>query len=213
MNWKPSARTAALLLAVAAVALSLLAATNDRLPGDLWLVRQAQDLPGWFEDVAKGVRNVTSTQTVLVLGFLLGLVVLWRGERALGAVCLAAIIALPVVQAGIKNVVDRPRPSTALVDRRDTFTSESFPSGHTMSGAVLLILIAMTVWSLAPGRALRWSAVGAGAAVLLLSMVGDLYLGVHWPSDVLGGLLWAAALIAVIAVVASLAERKLAEAN
>lgn len=212
MNWKFGPGVVA-ALAVATMALSILAATNDRLPGDLWLVRQVQDLPGWFEDVATGVRNVTSTQTVLVLGFVLGLVVLWRGERLLAAICLSAIIALPVVQAAIKNVVDRPRPSTALVERRDTFSSESFPSGHTMSGAVLLLLIGVTVWTLAPGGALRWSAVGLGALVLFLSMVGDLYLGMHWPSDVLGGLLWAGALVATISLVAALAERRLAETS
>jgi undecaprenyl-diphosphatase len=100
-----------------------------------------------------------------------------------------ALLALPVMQSTIKEVVDRPRPDPALVDRRAGFTSESFPSGHMMSGFVLYALLAVVGWEL-----LRrpWREVVAGALVALLvaDAVANVYMGVHWPSDVLGGVLW-----------------------
>jgi undecaprenyl-diphosphatase len=200
MNWT---RSLAIALLAAALGLSLLAATNDRLPGDAWLARHAQDLGDWFEPFAEAARAVTTTQTVLVLGvFLFGLLV-WRGERRLGLTCIGVFAVLPLLQAGIKNVVDRPRPAADLVERRANFTSESFPSGHTMSGTVLLLLVSMALLALVPHRGTRLVAICLAAAVLAVSMIGDLYLGMHWPSDVLGGLLWGCAVVAGVAALSS----------
>lgn len=190
-----------------AVILTFAAAANDRLPGDLWLARHIQDLGGWYEPVAEGARAITTTQTVLALGFMLGLAMLFAGERMLAAACFSAIAVLPLLQAGIKNLVDRPRPSPSLVDRRATFTSESFPSGHTMSGTTLLLLIVLVLLLLEVPRWLRAAGIGTAAAVLALSVVGDIYLGVHWPSDVLGGLLWAMTLVGAAVALAQTAFR------
>lgn len=178
-----------------AVVLTLAATLADRLPGDLWLSRHLQDIGKWYEPIAEAARAVTTTQTVLILGFMLGFAMFVAGERRLAAACFTTIAVLPFVQAGIKNVVDRPRPSPSLVERRATFTSESFPSGHAMSGTVLFLLIVLVLVSANVPRWLRHGGLAFAAVILVLSMVGDVYLGMHWPSDVLGGFLWALALV------------------
>ena len=189
-----SSRSLVIALLVAALGLSLLAGTYERLPGDLWLARQAQDIGGWFEPVAKAARAVTATQTVIVLGVAIAGAAFWRGERQLAAVAAMEIVGLPFLQSSLKNVVGRPRPDGGLVERRDIFTSESFPSGHTMSGTVLFILVVATAVALMPEGRARVGTISLAALVLAVSMAGDLHLGMHWPSDVAGGVLWACVL-------------------
>jgi len=198
-----TARARALALTfAAALSVSLLAAKNDRLPGDLWLTRHVQDVAGWFEPLAEAARAITTTQTVLILGFMLGVAMLFVSERRLAATCFGAIAVLPFLQAGIKNVVDRPRPPASLVERRATFTSESFPSGHTMSGTVLLLLVVLVLLSIDLPRWQRRVGIAVASIVLFVSILGDVYLGMHWPSDVLGGVLWASALVGASALLA-----------
>ncbi len=183
-------------ITAAAVVLSLLARERDRLPGDLWLTREIQELPGSLEGPAGALRAVTSTGTVLGLGMLLVVALLAARKWWLALQAAVTLALLPLLQASIKDLVDRPRPDPALVDLRDSFTSTSFPSGHVMSGTVLFALIALAAWQLpVPGgvrRALAW---GCGI-VAALNGLANIYIGVHWPSDVLGGYLWAGVLLA-----------------
>lgn len=183
-------------LLACAIALSWLAHLHARLPADPWLTRRVQDLPGALEGPAKAIRFVTSTETVLGLGALLVLATLLARRWQLAAYCGCTLVLLPALQSGLKQLVDRPRPAPALVDVRDTFTSSSFPSGHVMSGTVLFALITVAAWqSPMPGYARQSLAWGCGA-LAALNGLANVYMGVHWPSDVVGGYLWAAVLLA-----------------
>ena len=104
-------------------------------------------------------------------------------------------LVLPPLQAGLKDLVDRPRPDAELIERRATFTSESFPAGHVLGGTALILLIAWLVSErLPPGRP-RIAAWAVAAAFCLFGGIANVYEGVHWPSDVLGGYLWAGVLM------------------
>ena len=112
---------------------------------------------------------------------------------------LAVFLAVTVLGGGLLNnvvkvVVDRPRPS--LVDPVAVAGGRSFPSGHAMSstvvyGALLLVFLPVVPRRLRP--------LTVAAAVLLVGAIGftRLALGVHYISDVLGGvvlgLAWLAA--------------------
>ena len=122
-------------------------------------------------------------------------VVLWRAHRRWA-------LALPLVMAGTgvlqwaaKWAVDRPRPNEA---------PWGFPSGHVLSLVVFFGVLTFLIWGSAQGRACR--ALGATFCGLLVLLVAysRLYLGVHWFSDVVGGLLIGLAyLLAMIGVVGS----------
>ena len=184
-----------LALLAATIALSVLAASHDRLPGDLSIMQWAQDQPTPGDAVSDINRAVSGTQVVLVTGTVIA-VLLWLSGRRGDAVLLAVGLAiLPVLQTGVKELVDRPRPPASLVEHRAGYSSPSFPSGHVMSGTYLYgFLIALSLRARAH-RALRAAVLVWSLFVVVLVGPASVYLGVHWPSDVLGGHAWALVLL------------------
>lgn len=192
----------------AAVALSFAAAGRDRLPGDQAVMDAVQGLPGWVEPVAETVRAVTATEVVLVAGIAVAVVLWVRGYRAHAAALAVGLVVLPLLQAGIKDLVDRPRPDPALVDIRAGFTSPSFPTGHVMSGTYLygyLLVSALLAWGSRPAGRVVAAALGI---LIVVNGIANVYEGVHWPSDVLGGYLWAAVLLVPAVAVAQRWRRR-----
>ncbi len=185
------------------LALTALAAAHDTLPGDVGITTWAQDLAFPGETLSDAVRAVTSTEVVLGLGAATALALWLRGQRRQAVLLAAGLVLLPLLQAGVKEIVDRPRPDAALVDIRASFSSPSFPSGHVMSGAYLygfLLYFSLALPPSAgsgpgPAAAGRWALALGSLLLLTLNGPASVYLGVHWPSDILGGYAWALLLL------------------
>jgi membrane-associated phospholipid phosphatase len=115
----------------------------------------------------------------------------WDGPALIALVLVGSLL----VTSLVKVVVGRARPTEALVDA----WSASFPSGHSSRAAAL---IGLAIWAVV--RLLSHPAVRVGGAVLLGTAMAAVaysrvYLGIHWPSDVLFGLaLGVAWLLAVL---------------
>jgi undecaprenyl-diphosphatase len=189
-----------LVLLAGAIALSVLAGLHSRLPGDLDITEWLQDslFPGM--GVSRLVRAVGSTEVVLGTGGGVA-VVLWLLGRPRQALLLAVgLVALALLQAGIKQIVDRPRPTedpaiAGLIDLRVGFSSPSFPSGHVMSPTLLYGFLLYLSPRMALPSALNLALLGWCAFVLVVAGPAQVYVGVHWPSDVVGGYAWAAVLL------------------
>jgi undecaprenyl-diphosphatase len=114
-----------------------------------------------------------------------------RREAAFVATCALSALALSLL---LKLIFHRARPADAgyLIALPGSF---SFPSGHAMASTSILGSFAVVALVLLP-RPWRWLAVAC--AVVFASLVGAsrIYFGVHYPSDVLGGQLASAAIIA-----------------
>lgn len=180
---------------VCAVTLSWIAHQRARLPGDLWLARRVQDLPGAFETPAEVMRAATTTSVVVLAGIAMLTAFEFMRRRRVWLVVAGMLLVLPPLQATIKNLVDRPRPDPSLIERRATFTSESFPSGHVLGGTVLFLLAAWLVAGRVPAGWQRATVWAVAVAACALGGIANVYEGVHWPSDVLGGYLWAGVLL------------------
>lgn len=123
---------------------------------------------------------------------------LWLTDHRWSAwLLVTGVIGGKVANALLKLVFARPRPD--VVPSLDHVTSLSFPSGHAMSAIIVYGSVAYVVSRLEPTRALRAFTWGLAVLVVLGIGVSRMYLGVHYPSDVLGGFLAGAAWVAFVA--------------
>ncbi|HUZ03704.1 MAG TPA: phosphatase PAP2 family protein [Thermomicrobiaceae bacterium] len=101
----------------------------------------------------------------------------WLGGRRLAYSLLAVIVLGAAVSTVLKALVGLPRPHGAGIAIHEAVNDGSFPSGHSLT--------ATTLWGgLARLGRLPWALAGLLVAIVMLSRV---YLGVHYPGDVLGG--------------------------
>ena len=85
----------------------------------------------------------------------------------------------------LKLLYDRPRP--IVVTQLDPTGGLSFPSGHSMVAAAVYLTLGVLIARALPTRRLRVFAVATGAFLTMIIGVSRLYLGVHYPTDVLAG--------------------------
>ena len=156
----------------------LLALRNPADPTDPIGSRSLQEA---MRDVTAlgGVTVMTMVTIVAVLAFLMH-------RRRWHAGIMAATVLLAFVSSeGLKMVYSRPRPD--LVPHGSFVYSGSFPSGHSTLSAATFLTLAMLIASLEPSRGTkRMVFILAGMLVLGIGF-SRVYLGVHWPSDVLAG--------------------------
>ncbi len=185
-------------LAVLTVAISFCARWEPRFPGDLQVTLLVQSVDGkallslmeWISYLMGGWRA-----TVLVVAS--GIVV-WRylGRLEGSSVLVAGLCSL--LDSPIKFVVNRPRPSAALVQVFATEKGSGFPSGHALFAAVVLGFLAYLAVTHLRRRSLRTLSFASLLTLIILTGVSRVYLGVHWPSDVVGGYLIGGVLLTAV---------------
>ena len=138
-----------------------------------------------FEEAMRDVTALGGV-TVMVLVTVVGvLAFLMHGRRRHALMLAATVLLADVSSEGLKMLYHRARPD--LVPHGSYVYSASFPSGHSTLSAATFLTLAMLIASLEPNRATK-AMVYVLAMVLVLAIgVSRVYLGVHWPSDVLAG--------------------------
>ena len=144
--------------------------------------------PPWVEEL---VRDVTALGSFVYLALLTALVcgyLLLHGQRRTSLVVLLAVVGGSVYGTVLKQLFARPRPD--VVEHVARVHSLSFPSGHSLMAAVVYMTLGALLARIQDRRSLKLYCIFA--AVLLTTLVGlsRLYLGVHYPTDVLAG--WSA---------------------
>lgn len=181
---------------VVAIGLTLLARATSRLPGDLRLARAIQD-SAFPEPLAEALNALgTGWPAVLVVIAIAALFAVFR-LRGLGPVFIAATV-FGFVSAPLKIVAGRPRPDASLLDVSEQVAGLSFPSGHALHATVSFGLLAFLLESVALPTAVRRTLQAGCLLVVLLTGASRVYVGVHWPSDILGGYLWGGLIVAAL---------------
>ena len=123
---------------------------------------------------------------------------------------LASTLGGLVLNAVLKLGFNRPRPS--IVVPVVHAVSSSFPSGHAMSAAIVYTTVAYLAARLHKRRWARWLVMTAALIVIALISISRMYLGVHYPSDVLAGIVvglaWAAFCMATLEAILKFAVRR-----
>ena len=156
----------------------------------LLAMRDANDLsspigPAWLEECA---RDITALGGVPLLSLLTLFVLsyLWMGGdyRAMAFIALVAIGGL-LLSFGLKHIIARPRPD--LVSHGTQVYSLSFPSAHAMMSAAIYYAVALLARASIALKRRSINAVLSLSIVIILIGLSRVYLGVHWPTDVLAG--------------------------
>lgn len=116
---------------------------------------------------------------------LTGLALARRTPRAAAQIAIGALGGI-IAELGIKRMFRRQRPS--MLEHLEEVSSTSFPSGHSMASSSLYLTLAFVASRGRATRAHRVAILGTASALAASIGATRVYLGVHWPTDVLGGL-------------------------
>jgi undecaprenyl-diphosphatase len=157
------------------VLISLRRANDTATPiGPPWLRQGAEDV------TALGSPTVLGLVVLATVGFLL----LQRMERTALFVFVASAGGW-LLNAALKRVFQRARPD--VVPHLREVTSLSFPSGHAMTSAAVYLTLGALLMRISRGRITKFYSMAVAMLATILVGATRVYLGVHYPTDVLGG--------------------------
>ena len=187
---RPSWPTLALCAALAAIWLFMWRFGGGALDQRIYEALYAGQRP-LLVVIARLLSDLGDPTVLIGLGFAVALWLWWHQRLRLGG----AILAETLIGRGLSEIqkfeIARVRP--ALEPHLVVVKTSSFPSGHSTSSMIVGLTLALV---LAAGT--RWLRLCVGIAVVLSLAIGAsrVMLGVHWPSDVVGG--WAFGLLWVM---------------
>lgn len=176
-------------LAILALVISIYARFAPRFPGDLYLTLRLQSfnnhlILSTMECISFIFGGWSSVLVVVIIGILAW----WRIGR-LEAIMILVGGLITLLDTALKLAINRPRPSADLVHVLSSEQGNGFPSGHAFFAILILGLTAYFISINLKNRVLRMLVLAGLIALILLIGTSRVYLGVHWPSDVIGGYL------------------------
>lgn len=146
---------------------------------------EAPSATGWLDEV---MRDVTALGGVAVLGFVVATLsgYLWLiGQRRSMLFLLISVGLGLLISQGFKHIFDRPRPE--IIEHGSYVSTASFPSGHSLMAAAIYLTLAVLLARVLEPRRLKIYVISVAIVLVLSIGASRVYLGVHWPSDVVAG--------------------------
>ncbi|AZO26763.1 phosphatase PAP2 family protein [Mesorhizobium sp. M1B.F.Ca.ET.045.04.1.1] len=141
--------------------------------------------PPWLEGAVRDVTALGSSAVLVLITTATIIYLLLIRRPATALFVFVAVAGGQVLSSLLKFEVDRPRPE--LVSHLVNETSLSFPSGHAMLSAVTYLTLGSLAARFLPDRTTKIFVLGLAVLTTVLVGASRVYLGVHWPSDVLAG--------------------------
>ncbi|SMQ58590.1 undecaprenyl-diphosphatase [Devosia lucknowensis] len=161
--------------------------------------------PVWLHEM---VRDITALGSFILLGFIVvgvcGYLLMLR-LKAEALLILVSVLGGTLISTLLKMTYDRPRPDLTAMSHQ--FTA-SFPSGHAMLSAVTFLTLGALLARLAPSRSKRIYIFSTAIFLTLIVGMSRIYMGVHFPSDVLAGWCLGAAWALLCSAVAVVLQRR-----
>jgi undecaprenyl-diphosphatase len=149
-------------------------ADPSQLKGPRWVAWGAQDI------TALGSPTVLGLTVLAVTGYLL-----LHGLYRNGLFVFTASVGGWVLNWTLKEVFARARPE--VVPHLREVVSSSFPSGHALTSAAVYLTLGALLMRIAEGRLAKYYCIATAMFVTFLVGVSRVFLGVHYPTDVLAG--------------------------
>ena len=143
--------------------------------------------PAVLPSVARDITSLGSTVVLTLVTALSAIYLCMDSKRQAAYLLVATVLSGTLLNSVLKVVAARPRPD--IVPHLTTMSNYSFPSGHSMMSAVTYLTLAALVARGRPPGVRRSCFLSAGLLTILVGMT-RVYLGVHWPTDVLAGWLF-----------------------
>jgi undecaprenyl-diphosphatase len=190
---------AGLVLLLSALMLTVVATGDGVVPGDIAIARAVQRPASAEIDAVAGLVSLVGDDfpAMVALG-LVGVVTLIAAGRRDLAVFLGVAAAMRAVGPGLKTLIASPRPSSEAVAIVVQADGLGFPSGHAMGAALFYGAIAVIAPQVVANRRIARGIQIAAFVMMILIALSRVRLGVHWPSDVVGGLLFGFAVICLM---------------
>ena len=190
-TWIPALSIASLLVCFALIALEVV--KGEPIAFDRWVMRSLRHAtdpslpigPSWLPDVA---RDITALGSTVVLGITLLVITGYlfaAGKRHAGWLVLVSVLGGTALNNLLKFAFARPRPE--LIAPLTPVTSLSFPSGHSAISAVFYLTLGALVAQTHASPTIRIHVLATATLLTVLVGVSRIYLGVHYPTDVLAG--------------------------
>ncbi len=194
--WLPIA-----LVALVVVGLGLRGLSTLVAGGDLAVIRDlAGDRAAVWTACAHGFSWLGRSAVLIPLSAVIALLGAARGRPGRGLAVISGVLGAVLLQNLDKALIGRPRPPVHQLER---VSGTSFPSGHATEATAFFVVVLVTSLASARSPWLRFAAVAGAIVVTGGVALSRVYLGVHYPTDVLAGMLlggaWGASCALVLA--------------
>jgi undecaprenyl-diphosphatase len=137
------------------------------------------------QDAARDVTALGGVTLLTLITMITGGFLFLDGKRRMALFLYGSVAGGALLSGFLKDIFQRPRPD--IVPHGAYVTTTSFPSGHSMLSAVTYLTLGALLARSQPRKALKAYFILLAALLTLLVGVSRVYLGVHWPTDVLAG--------------------------
>ena len=144
--------------------------------------------PKWLEEMGRDFTALGGMGILIVLTAATAGGYVLRKRRVTALLIVVAVFGGLVISLALKQGFDRPRPD--LVPHGSYVYTKSFPSGHSMLSAITYLTLGSLMVGTLNHKSLKVYVMAISILITLLVGLSRVYLGVHWPTDVLAG--WAA---------------------
>jgi len=161
--------------------------------------------PLWVEEMVRDITSLGSYALLILISLSVVIYLLLARMRAAALLVLVSVVGGMILSTALKIGFDRPRPDLTVMSHQ--FTS-SFPSGHSLLSAVTFLTLGTLLAQLAPTRSQRVFAILAAVVLTLMVGLSRIYMGVHFPTDVLAGWSLGAAWALLCGAIGHLLQRR-----
>ncbi len=160
---------------------------------DEWILRSLRRVddravpigPGWMREAGLDLTALGSPVVlILTIGAVIGFLFLRRQYRWV-IFTVVTVVSGSVLALLLKFVIARDRP--AIVPHLREVTTPSFPSGHAMVSAIVYLTLGTLLMNIVTGRVAKFYCLMIAMLLTFLAGISRIYLGVHYPTDVLAG--------------------------